>query len=65
MYRVFTRIWWRNNPNWPNDLEPCADRKHTLGKMPTEEMALALCKQYNDTHNAGRLSRKAEYEEIT
>ena len=28
----------------------------------TESDARAICKQYNDTHNPGRLSRKAEYE---
>ena len=64
MYKVFTRTWWKNNPNWPNGLEPCPGRKHTLGKVPTEEMAQGWCKRYNSTHNPGRLSRKAEYEEI-
>jgi hypothetical protein len=63
-YKVFTRTWWRNNPNYPNGLEPCAGRKTTLVKrVETEEEARAICKRYNDSHNPGRLSRKAEYEE--
>ena len=63
-YRVFTRTWWRENPAWPNGLEPGAGRKHTLAKrVATEEEARAIAQQYNSTHTPGRLSRKAEYEE--
>lgn len=64
-YRVFTRNWWKHNQEWPGGLEPDPGaRKHTLGKVKTEEEARAMCKQYNDTHDPGLLSRKAEYEEI-
>lgn len=63
-YRVFTRTWWRNNKAWPDGLEPCAGRKTTIDKVKTEEDAQRRCKAYNDTHKPGRLSRKAEYEEI-
>lgn len=61
-YRIFTRTWWRNNPTWPNGLEPHPGRKTTLGYASTETEAREMCRQYNDTHNPGRLSRKAEYE---
>lgn len=64
MYRVFTRTWWRESLNWPNGLEPCPGRKHTIDKVRTEEEALAVCAMYNKTHKPGRLSRKAEYEEV-
>ena len=64
MYKVFVRDWWRNNPAWPNGLEPSAGRKTTIKKnVKTEAEARAICKQYNATHAPGRLSRKAEYEE--
>ena len=64
MYRVFTRTWWINNPSWPNGLEPGAGRQTTIRRnVKTEADAQAICKQYNDTHNPGRLSRKAEYTE--
>jgi hypothetical protein len=63
-YRVFTRTWWRNNPTWPNGLEPCPGRKTTLDRVRTEEEARTRCQAYNSTHKPGRLSRKAEYEEI-
>lgn len=64
MYRVFTRTWWRNNPAWPQGLEPCAGRKHTLRRnVKTEAEARSICQAWNATHKPGRLSRKAEYEE--
>lgn len=63
-YRVFTRTWWRENPAWPDGLEPCAGRKTTLRKsVATEEEARAICQQWCSTHKPGRLSRKAEYTE--
>jgi len=64
LYRVFTRTWWKDNPSWPNGLEPGAGRPHTLQKhIKTEEEAREICREYNATHEPGRLSRKAEYEE--
>jgi len=63
-FRVFTRTWWRRNSAWPGGREPGAGRKHTLARrVETEEEARAICKRYNDTHDPGFLSRKAEYEE--
>ena len=62
VYRAFTRTWWRNNPAWPNGLEPGAGRKTTIGRNLTADEALRVCKHYNETHNPGRLSRKAEFE---
>lgn len=65
MYRAFTRTWWKENPAWPNGLEPCAGRRHYHGwDFDTEEEARDHCQEYNATHKAGRLSRKAEYEEV-
>ena len=65
MFHVFTRTWWAENPAWPNGLEPCIGDKHTQcgGPVSTEEEALAWCKEYNATHDPGRLSLKAEYTE--
>ena len=64
MYKVFTRTWWRNNPSYPNGLEPHAGQKTTIAKnIKTIEEAQRIAKQYNDTHEPGRLSRKAEIEE--
>ncbi len=62
-YRVFSRTWWKSNPSWPNGLEPCAGRKTTLAKRVSREEALQICKRYNETHNPGKLSRKAEFDE--
>ena len=64
-YRVFVRNWWKNNPKWPNGLEPCGSgRKTTLASsVATEAEARSICEQYNSTHKPGRLSRKAEYME--
>lgn len=64
MYRVFTRTWWRRNPSYPGGREPGAGRKYTLRwNVETEDEARAICRQYNETHEPGFLSRKAEYEQ--
>jgi len=59
---VFVRNWWRNNPTYPDGLEPCAGRKTYIRRNVGETDARATCKTYNATHAPGRLSRKAEYE---
>ena len=61
-YKIFTRTWWKVNHQWPNGLEPHAGRKYTIDHASTEEEARKICREYNDTHNPGKLSRKAEYE---
>ena len=63
MYKVFTRTWWRNNPEYPNGLEPHAGKRTMINIASTEEEARAICKMWNAEHKPGRLSRKAEYEE--
>lgn len=63
MYTVFTRTWWRENPSWPNGLEPCPGEKEILEEgVETEAKAREVCREWNDTHEEGRLSLKAEYE---
>ena len=53
MYEVFTRTWWRENPDWPNGLEPHAGEKTYLYTCRTEEEAMELCAKYNHNHPAG------------
>ena len=64
-FRVFTRTWWKENSNgqWPDGLEPCMGRKHTIGFANTYTEAVEMCKQWNDNNSPGRLSRKAKFEE--
>jgi hypothetical protein len=63
-YHVFTRTFWKDNPEWPDGREPCLGKKHTIAEhVETEDEARRLCREYNSTHPPGRLSRKAEYEE--
>ena len=64
MYRVFTRTWWKNNPEYPDGLEPEMGKKHGLKRFQTEEEARAYAVEWNRTHNPGRLSNKAEYEDV-
>ena len=59
---VFTRTFWKENAAWPNGLEPAVGRKTYMARNVSENEARAICKEYNATHKAGRLSRKAEYE---
>lgn len=62
-YDVFVRNWWRENPKWPDGLEPHAGaRKTYLARNVTREAAYDMCQQYNKTHKPGRLSRKAEFQ---
>lgn len=58
-YYVFHRTWWRSNGR--GGRVPGAGRKTTLGYVDTEQEALEMCKEYNDTHEPGFMSRKAEY----
>jgi len=62
-YCVFSRTWWRENADWPNGLEPCPGRKHTLAQHCTEDEAKRIASDWNLAHTPGRLSRKAEYDQ--
>ena len=66
-YRCFKRTWWKENPTWPNGLEPEAGERIYLrgGVFQFEKDAVACCKTWNTYHAPGRLSLKAEYEEIS
>ena len=65
MYRVFTRTWWRENPAWPNGLEPCPGKRHYFHlRFASEQEAREYCQRWNRAHTAGRLSRKCEFEEV-
>lgn len=65
MYRVFVRNWWRENAAWPNGLEPYSGgtQYHLATNVETVEEAREIAQDYNKTHEPGRLSRKAEFEE--
>lgn len=65
MFKTFTRTWWKENPAWPNGLEPCAgERDYSDGdEYETEEEARAACKLWNSENERGRYSLKMEYEE--
>ena len=62
-YRVFTRTWWRENPSYPDGLEAEVGHKTCIGKRMTEDEARAFAHKWNLTHEPGRLSLRAEYEE--
>ena len=63
MYRIFVRTWWRENPSWPNGLEPHPGKQRTIRKnVPTIQEARRICAEWNAQHPPGRLSRKAEFE---
>jgi hypothetical protein len=64
LYDVFVRTWWKDNPAFPNGLEPCAGHKAYKARRLNLAAARAWCNEYNTTHNPGRLSRKAEYVKV-
>ena len=62
-YDIFVRNWWKENPDWPEGLEPDGtDKKYLAYGIKTREEAIEICQEYNTTHKPGRLSRKAEFE---
>lgn len=63
MFKCFTRTWWKNNPEWPNGLEPSLGRKYGRGTFATLEEARAFCKEWNATNPRGRLSKRCEFED--
>jgi len=65
MYKVFVRNWWKKNSKCPSGREPDSNaRKMILGYMSSEKEARDFCKEYNETHEPGYLSRKAEYMQL-
>ena len=66
MYRVFTRTFWKVNTSgkWPNNIEPHLGKKTPLGTYPTEAAARDVCRVWNAQNKPGKLSRKAEFEEV-
>ena len=64
MYRIFTRNWWKENKNWPDNREPHAGKKTHIKYVETEEEAREFCGEQNSHRLSSwfRLSRKYEYE---
>jgi hypothetical protein len=62
-YNVFHRTWWKENPSWPNGLEPGAGKKMAIGEADTEDEAREMCREWNKAHKPGRYSDKAEFED--
>jgi len=62
-YRVFTRSWWRDNPKYPNGLEPHAGPKNYKRVVfETEQEAREYALAWNEANDAGRYSVKMEFE---
>lgn len=62
-YTVFHRTWWKRNPDWPDGREPGVGKRYFIAKVWNEEEARQLCREWNQSHDPGLLSDKAEYEE--
>ena len=61
-YEVFTRTWWTENKDWPNGMEPCVGKAHTIAQnIPTEVEAQKIAQEWNATNEPGRYSLKAEF----
>lgn len=61
--KVFTRTWWKPNPDWPDGLEPEPGEPHTIGYAADEREARQMCSEWNASHPPGKLGRKAEFTE--
>ena len=61
-YQVFVRNWWIRDSSAPDGRAPGPGRKTILRKhVETESQARQICQEYNESHDPGFLSRKAEY----
>ena len=61
LYDVFTRTWWKRDARGKR--YPGAGRKTFLARGVTWDEAQAMCQRYNEAHEPGFLSRKAEFME--
>jgi len=62
-YRVFTRSWWKENPAYPNGLEPHAGpKRYKRVVFETEQEAREYAIAWNEANDAGRYSVKMEFE---
>jgi hypothetical protein len=64
MFKVYHRTFWKENLSWPEGREPRIGKSYFVDEVETEKEARELCAAWNRTHEAGKLSDKAEYEEI-
>ena len=60
-YVIFHRTWWKKNPSWPGGRDPGVGRATIIERANTEEEAVEMCKTWNESHDPGHLSRKAEF----
>jgi hypothetical protein len=58
-YNVFIRTWWKRENG---KLVPHCGRKTYITKHVTRESARSICEVWNNNHNPGTLSRKAEFQ---
>jgi len=69
-YQIFRRTWWKENPAWPDGLEPCPGRSRRLKeRYDSEEEASAICQKLNReaklTGRQQRLGLKYEYDSVS
>jgi len=62
-FEVFHRTWWRDNPSWPNGREPGVGERHFIAWAEDETEARAIAREWNEAHDPGPLSDKAEFDE--
>lgn len=60
MYQIFVRSWYKKDPV-TKKMVPHMGRKTTIDYAKTIEEARKICEEYNNSHNPGPTSRKAEF----
>lgn len=58
IYTVFVRTWWKKVNG---KLTPHPGRKKVIGRRLTIDEARQMCQNWNNSHEPGQLSRKAEF----
>tara|TARA_Y100000310_G_scaffold345581_1_gene466893 strand:- start:4382 stop:4639 length:258 start_codon:yes stop_codon:yes gene_type:complete len=62
-YTVFTRRWWKDNPSYPDGLEPHLGHKKIIAHAETEDDARRMCQRWEEDnrHKKNKYSLKAEF----
>ncbi len=47
-YVIFSRRWWKDNPDWPTGREPHLGRKKFIAWAQYEDDARTICKEWTE-----------------
>ena len=61
-YVIFSRRWWKDNPDWPTGREPHLGRKKFIARAQYEDDARTICKEWTERFKAPTSIRKVFFQ---